>query len=135
MEAFHHVKHYIMSDSIVLYIRADIEEAFLALIGTCLTLQSSLLYRDNPILVRGEIAKGPLFVDDRIIFGKGLSDAYQIENGVSIYPRIVFNKELLHYVKTNNQNSKRQFWEGMMLKLDEDELLFVNSPKNATFRS
>ena len=44
VEAFDHVKHYIMSDSIVLYIKADIEEAFLALLGTCLHLQKTLAF-------------------------------------------------------------------------------------------
>lgn len=126
VSAFDHVNHYIMSDSIVLYIKSDIDEAFLALLGTCIHLQESLIYRDNPILLRGGIAKGPLFVEGSIIYGKGLSDAYQIENAISIYPRIAFNKELLNYAKNNNQSSKRPYWEGFLTYKDEDELFFAH---------
>lgn len=133
--SFAQVKHYIMSDSIVLYIKADIEEAFLALLVTCLHLQASLLYREKPILLRGGIAKGELFVEDHIIFGKGLSEAYQIENSVAIYPRIVFNKELIHYVKKYNESSKRKHWDGMFTRLDDDEFFFVHyiSPHGITY--
>lgn len=126
ISAFDHVKHYIMSDSIVLYIRADIEEAFFALVGTCLYLQKSLLYRQKPVLVRGGIAKGPLFVEEQIIFGKGLSDAYIIESTSAIYPRIVFNKRLYEDAKKNNQSPKRTYWEALTIREDSDELCFVH---------
>ena len=124
--AFEHVQHYIMSDIIVLYIRTNIEEAFLALIGTCLRLQHSLLYQNNPILLRGGIAKGQLFIEGNIIYGKGLTEAYQIENTVSIYPRIVFSKALLLDAKQNNQSPKRKDWEGMFTRKDDDEFYFVH---------
>lgn len=123
--SFDDVKYYIMSDSIVLYIPTDIEDAFLALVGTCLKLQMNLLFREKPILIRGGIAKGNLFVEGNIIFGQGLSNAYKIENDISIYPRIVFNKDLLQEAKLSNETGNKKHWEKMMIRRDDDELCFV----------
>lgn len=123
IESFDEVKYYIMSDSIVLYIPTDIEEAFIALVGTCLKLQMSLLFREKPVLIRGGIAKGNLFVEGNIIFGQGLSNAYKIEKDVSVFPRIVFNRDLLQDAK--NLNSSKKNLEKMMIRKDEDELCFV----------
>jgi len=123
--SFDYVKYYIMSDSIVLYIPTDIEDSFLALVGTCLKLQMSLLFREKPILIRGGIAKGNLFVEGHIIFGQGLSNAYKLESDVSVYPRIVFNKYLLQEAKSLNESENKKHWENMMVGIDDDELCFV----------
>lgn len=126
IEAFDDVRHYIMSDSIVLYIRSDIQNAFLALVSTCLRLQISLLYREKPVLLRGGIAKGDLYVDKDIIFGKGLSSAYMIENTISVVPRIVFNQALLDDGKQTSTALKGNLWDRMVTKMDVDELYFVH---------
>ena len=126
VDAFDEVKHYIMSDSIVLYIRADIQNAFLALVSTCLQLQMNLLFREQPVLLRGGIAKGNLFVDKEIIFGKGLSAAYILENTVSFVPRIVFNKALLDDGNKNSDAFGTSYWNSMITRQDADELFFVH---------
>jgi len=67
------------------------------------------------IIVRGGLIKGPLLVKKNFIYGKGLIDAYNIENSIAKYPRIVFDKnliteirhikkELIHYKKTVAKN-------------------------------
>lgn len=126
VEAFDHVKHYIMSDSIVLYIKTSVEDSFSALLSTCLHLQQNLIFRDTPILLRGGIAKGSLFVDKDIIFGKGLSNAYQLENMVSKNPRIIFNRALLEEGKKNSKFWVTYGMERHLVGTDEDELLFIN---------
>lgn len=126
VDAFNHIKCYIMSDSIVLYIDASIKESFFALVTTCSKLQISLLCREQPILVRGGISKGDLFVDKNIIFGAGLTEAYLIESNISRYPRIVFSKALLRNAKEVNTSTKRVYWDGMIVSEDVDEYCFVN---------
>lgn len=126
VKAFDEVKHYIMSDSIVLFIKADIPNAFLALVSTCLRLQMNLLLRDKPVLLRGGIAKGNLYVDKEIIFGKALSAAYMIENAISVVPRIVFNKALLDDGSKNCDAFKGPYWNGLITRMDTDELYFVH---------
>lgn len=119
------VKYKIMSDSIVLYIHSDIDDALFALILSCQKLQMELLLMDNPILLRGGIARGSLFVSEDIIYGEGLTNAYLIESSVAIYPRIVFYKDLLksnipHCKEIDNEVIKFYCLE------DDDELCMVN---------
>lgn len=122
--AFNEVMYYLMSDSIILYIRSDIENALQALVETCLMLQLKLILRERPILVRGGIAKGELFVDNRVIYGKALTAAYQLENSVAVTPRIVFNKELISN-RTGALLSK-PWWERAITRKDKDELYYVH---------
>ena len=122
--AFDEVKYYLMSDSIILYIRSDIEGALHALLETCRMLQLKLLLRKRPILVRGGIARGELFVDNRVVFGKALTAAYQLENSVAVTPRIVFNKELISN-KVGALLSK-PWWGRAITRKDKDELYYVH---------
>jgi hypothetical protein len=59
--------HYkIMSDSVVIYIDANVEDAFQGLILYCSFFQSNLLTCiDRPILCRGGISRGELYVDGK----------------------------------------------------------------------
>ncbi|MBR1404646.1 MAG: hypothetical protein IJ558_10790 [Treponema sp.] len=101
LPVFNNVKYKIMSDSIILYIDAFIPDAFFALVHSCQRLQMLLLNCNTPILLRGGIAKGGLFSDGDILFGKGLTDAYLIENNVAVYPRIIFTNQLLKEAQKN----------------------------------
>ncbi len=121
--AFDEVKYYLMSDSIILYVKADLKDAFFALIGTCIKLQQKLISRDRPILLRGGVALGELYVEDKIIFGKALSAAYQLESEVSVTPRIVFNKELL---QKGMENSEISYLKKMFTQVDEDDLCYAH---------
>jgi hypothetical protein len=46
-------------------------------------------------LLRGAIVKGPLYHDDRMVFGKALIDAYQLESEVVRYPRIMLTRQVV----------------------------------------
>ena len=65
--AYEHIHHKILSDSVILYIDASIEDSFPALLDICARLQISLADRDIPILMRGGISKGSLYVENDII--------------------------------------------------------------------
>ena len=96
IEAYNNIKHFILSDSIILYINSSIDDSFYALLTVCRKLQYSLANRENPILLRGGIAKGDLFFENSIIYGNGLVSAYQLESTLAKYPRIVFTGETLN---------------------------------------
>ena len=66
-------------------------------------LQAKLWHRHGLIL-RGGIAFGDCFVDDIMILGQGLVDAYKLESEISIYPRVILNPDLNKY--TNLLNKK-----------------------------
>lgn len=82
----------VMSDSICFYIDSSIENAFLMLASACITFQNKLLAMEEPVLVRGAVVKGNIYVDkDKdITFGPGLSKAYMLEEHSAKNPRIIF---------------------------------------------
>lgn len=124
VEAFGYIEYLIMSDSVVVYIDAGITDALFALLSTCQTIQMALL-RDN-ILLRGGVARGTLFRENSIIFGKGLTQAYLLESNVALFPRIVFNQELLDDGKVCNVAVLQDVWNLFLISKDDDELFYVN---------
>lgn len=127
IEAYNNIYHKILSDSVIVFIDAEIDDAFAALLDICSRLQVSLANRDNPILLRGGIAKGPLYYEDDIIYGQGLTDAYLLESKLAKYPRIIFTGDTFDLGK---HNAKYMFpdLEDIMFRyrIDDDGLFFVN---------
>ena len=85
----------IMSDSVCIYIRADISSSLFQLIFICMDFQSRMLELDPPILIRGAIAKGNLYSDGDIVFGPGFVQAYVMEEKNASVPRIIITKEIV----------------------------------------
>ena len=67
----------------------DGESQFGLLIQSLTKLQYKMAIQG--FFMRGGVAVGPLYMDDNIVFGKALLDAYDIEQTVAVYPRIVFS--------------------------------------------
>lgn len=128
ISAFDDVKYKIISDSIVVYIKSSIDNAFFALLYTCQKLQVNLLCQETPVLLRGGISKGSLFVQDDIIYGESLTNAYIIENSVAIYPRIVFEKSLLDEGIKNCKKISPTInkLNSLFYLRESDELFFIN---------
>lgn len=57
-------------------------------------LQVNLLVKTK--LLRGGITIGELFINDTLVYGAGLIEAYNIESTVAIYPRIVVSSEVAY---------------------------------------
>ena len=124
METFKHIEYTIMSDSVVVYIDANLDDALFALLCTCQTIQMDLL--NNGILMRGGIARGTLFREEYVIFGKGLSNAYLLESNIASFPRIVFNRELLNDGNEHNVGIPQDAWHYILIAQDDDELYYIN---------
>jgi len=126
IEAYEHIKYTILSDSIIVYIDASIDDAFATLIDVCSSLQKALANRDEPILMRGGIAKGNLFYENDIIYGEGLVKAYLLESNLAKYPRIIFSGETL---AAGRENTIYTFTEldglSRIYKTDDDYLHYV----------
>ena len=84
----------ILSDSIIMYIKASIDNALSYLLTECAVFQGELLSLNEPILLRGGISYGDLFFKDGtdIIYGEGLTKAYLLEEKNAKYPRIIIKK-------------------------------------------
>jgi nitroreductase len=53
-------------------------------------IQANLATRG--IFVRGAVTRGPIYINDEIVFGPALVHAYELEQKAAIYPRIVFDE-------------------------------------------
>ena len=47
------------------------------------------------IFVRGAIVIDDLYVSDKFIYGRGIIKAYELENNIAIYPRIIIDSEVV----------------------------------------
>lgn len=81
-----------ISDSIVLSIRVNEKNAMNKILRmiACIT---GILLSQSQILLRGGIAVGKLYHDRQIVFGPALVKAYQLENNIAVYPRVVIDEE------------------------------------------
>lgn len=126
IDAYEKLEYKILSDSVVLYIDASIDDSFAALLDICHRLQFSLLYRKSPILLRGGIAYGKLYVEDDVIFGDGLTTAYLLESNLAKYPRVIFTDDTLSEGRRTRKNMLHAYEPVMRTyDRDEDELYFL----------
>lgn len=63
-----------------------------------LTLHAHLL---EMVLVRRIITIGELFIDESMVWENVLLKAYNLENNIAVYPRIVIEYEILHEIDKN----------------------------------
>lgn len=99
------IHYYIMSDSICIYIRDDIEFALPILELLCMNLQVRMLCMNIPIFVRGSIAKGEIFEEQGVLFGPAFVDAYLRAEKLAHYPRIVIPPIIHEEVKNSTEKS------------------------------
>lgn len=104
------VKKYIMSDSVVLYIEARKRNSLEAILICAAHLAHSLLIHDEPILVRGGIARGDFYRKEWRAFGKALVLAHNIEQSVKL-PRIVIDSS----IDVSNEKYKRLLYSDELL--------------------
>jgi len=80
----------------------------------------SLLLLQNGFLCRGGVAIGPTYHKGNIVFGKGFVNAYQIEQKIAKYPRIVVSNEIAQKINIQDQ------WPKNIIKRDKDGCWFIN---------
>lgn len=110
----------IFSDNIVISATAEknnIDESLLSVVLHVGIIQNYFLKREIP--TRGGIATGGFYSDDIMIWGKALVAAYELENSVAIYPRVVVHPSLIKELDSGSKNFK-------YLNKDIDELYYVD---------
>ena len=78
---------------------------------------------EKELLFRGGVTIGKLYVDERMIWGKALVDAHDLERKVAIFPRVVISKELYNWMRAEGMK-----WDG--LKQDFDGVWFIDILSN-----
>ncbi len=71
-------------------------------------------------LVRGGITIGKLFIDDIMVFGEALVNAYNLESKIATYPRIVIDSKTMSEI---NQYDELKTY----IQKDFDDMDFLNS--------
>ena len=117
------IKYKIFSDNIILAIKIPEVEEFIVhsytkdllkkMIVICGQFQASAIF--SGLLLRGGITVGDLYIDENLVYGSGLVDAYRLEESISIYPRIIIDNKL-----------KRLLLSGESYIEDNDGLNFVD---------
>lgn len=109
-----------ISDSVILSIPISDPTCVIGLFTLLHRFQYEVLINFKT-LMRGYIAKGPVYHKDNIIFGTGYSDAYKKEREIGHAPRIVLAPALVGNAKqlvSNNQNCEND--ESVFYFLSED---------------
>lgn len=101
---FNRIETKIFSDNIVMAIPLDSDHKiddvccllkFVAIIQNRATISSNWL-------VRGGVTIGELYIDNILIWGQGLVRAYELENHIAVFPRIVIDHNVLELLGVNN---------------------------------
>ena len=124
-EGLQEVNIKVMSDSICVYIEADKPNALWSLIVFCMSFQYVLLTMPQHILLRGAITLGDMFIEDDIVFGPALTQAYLLEEKNAKVPRIIILKETLDYGKSQTDKNFIETMEASTFR-DDDAFYTLN---------
>ena len=97
----------IFSDNIVIAIKKDVfntitEDMKILLLANVASYFQMLGFKYD-FLVRGTITLGDFYLDNDLVCGKGLVDAYKIESEIAVYPRIIVNNLGINdFIQCNN---------------------------------
>lgn len=100
---FDDVKIKIFSDNIIIAceIKGNLKIAFQKVFRVTKILQGEALIQ-NKWLLRGGISVGKLYIDNVFTMGKGIISAYNLENQIAIYPRIIIDKSITTSLKNDD---------------------------------
>ena len=72
------------------------------------------------LLTRGSIVIDNFFIDEKFVYGKALTKAYQLENDIAIYPRIIMDERDAADLRQSNYIQQ-------YLNKDYDGIYYLNS--------
>jgi nitroreductase len=59
------------------------------------------------VFVRGAITRGPIFIDQDLVFGPALIRAYELEQTLALHPRVIFDPSLLEHLARDGNLADR----------------------------
>lgn len=82
-------------------------------------------------LLRGAMAKGQLYFDDMLVWGKALVKSHWMEENIAIYPRIIIDDELVKSIQSAYSSQKEA--KIIAIKQDADGCYFLNYLDSTVF--
>ena len=90
-----YLKTYSFSDNFLLVMKIEskgtIFNSFVLFLGILQEIQYEMVINYG-LFIRGSIVKGQVYAGNNFVYGKGLINAYEIENKIAIFPRIIIDK-------------------------------------------
>lgn len=115
----------LFSDNVVIAQKIDrtrLGDQIISMVNLLASLQFWALMQFN-FWLRGGITIGNLFIDDTVVWGTGLIDAYKLESTIAYYPRIVFNEKVIKEYEQYKKESLNLF---ALIKKDCDGFWFID---------
>ena len=115
----------IFSDNIVIAQKVNegrISDQIISIINLVSAIQFHALMQFD-FWLRGGITIGELFIDNAVVWGTSLIEAYAIENNLANYPRVIVSKKILNAYDECKNKSLNLY---ALIKEDFDGLWFVD---------
>lgn len=110
----------IISDSIVISIPKTTRYSLEILLLVINTIVFNIL-REYGLTCRGGISEGFFYSDNEVAYGPALVAAYNLENSVAVYPRIVFTREVYTvYCKLCDEDDLKNLYDIKALETDDE---------------
>lgn len=103
------------------------EPALVTAVSAAATFQ--LFLSIEGLFARGAIVRGLMWMDEEIVFGPALIDAYKQERDKALYPRIVLSPDLAEWLRTYSKyygNSTSRLPYKDLILVDRTGSMFVN---------
>jgi hypothetical protein len=115
------------SDSIIISFREDEPDQIMYVFESIRILQLNLIRLE--VVLRGAVAYGYLYHDDKYIYGPAFNAAYELETKQAIVPRIICDQSLL--LLNQGSKSKEDYKQDLKYLLrvvapDDDGLLYID---------
>ena len=115
----------VFSDNVVIAqkVKKDyLAEQIISILNLVSLIQfEALIQFDFPL--RGGITIGELFIDESIVWGTGLIEAYNIESSLAYYPRVIVTQKI---IELYDKCSRKTINLYAMIKEDNDGAWFVD---------
>jgi len=102
-----------------------VEKYIMMFFSLLFEIQSNLIIRYS-LFIRGAVVIDDIYISDEFVYGKGLIKAYNLENTIAIYPRIVIDQEVIYEFKINDFYGNLYDIFGKFYKQDFDRIKFLN---------
>ena len=126
---FEKMKTKAFSDNIVFAIEINDEiNKESALTGVILAAYffQRMLIQECHYLSRGAVTIGDLYIDNDIVWGKGLVRAYQLENDIAIFPRVIIDSEILPDLELVSLSDENKTLLLFNIKCDFDKNFYID---------
>ena len=116
------------SDSIVISYSKDEKASVFRILMSLLYLQMDAI--NYGLLLRGAVTCGPLVHDKTHFFGPAMNEAHEIEDTISLFPRILIDEEVINLAMKNPYDTNTPEYEKQcleeLLKIDFDGFYYID---------